>query len=152
MARGKTKGATSFVSVPLGVLNSVLRPEASVMVSRRYAETLGLESDNIQVNTNDMKKEVEARAETIEFKTEDLNTPRSRWYSRLKSSGLLIIINFFIDLPPKLIHNLPHGTTELLQRYCRSGRSQEKAHLFHQELRGKQHTPDSHVRCPQGLR
>ena len=75
MARGKTKGATSFVSVPLGVLNSVLRPEASVMVSRRYAETLGLESDNIQVNTNDMKKEVEARAETIDFKTEDLNAP-----------------------------------------------------------------------------
>ena len=62
MARGKTKGATSFVSVPLGTLN------------RRYAETLGLESDNIQVNSNQMKKEVEARAESIEFKAENLDT------------------------------------------------------------------------------
>jgi hypothetical protein len=74
MARGKTKGATSFVSVPLGTLNTVLRPEASVMVSRRYAETLGLESNNIQVNSNQMKKEVEARAESIEFKAENLDT------------------------------------------------------------------------------
>ena len=63
MARGKTKGATSFVSVPLGVLNSVLRPEATVMVSRRYAETLGLESDDINVNSNDMKKEIKDKAD-----------------------------------------------------------------------------------------
>jgi len=63
MARGKTKGATSFVSVPLGVLNSVLRPEASVMVSRRYAETLGLESNDINVSSNDMKKEIKDKAD-----------------------------------------------------------------------------------------
>ena len=55
MARGKTKGATSFVSVPLGVLNTVLRPEASVMVSRRYAETLGLESNDINLTSNKIK-------------------------------------------------------------------------------------------------
>tara|TARA_Y100000114_G_scaffold156575_1_gene184216 strand:+ start:3954 stop:4184 length:231 start_codon:yes stop_codon:yes gene_type:complete len=63
MPRGKTKGATSFVSVPLGVLNSVLRPEATVMVSRRYAETLGLESDDINVTSNDMKKEIKDKAD-----------------------------------------------------------------------------------------
>ena len=62
MPRGKTKGATSLVSVPLGTLNAVLRPEASVMVSRRYAETLGLESDDINVNSNDMKKEIKDKA------------------------------------------------------------------------------------------
>ena len=63
MPRGKTKGATSFVSVPLGTLNAVLRPEASAMVSRRYAETLGLESDDINVNSNDMKKEIKDKAD-----------------------------------------------------------------------------------------
>jgi pantoate kinase len=63
MARGKTKGATSFVSVSLETLNSILRPEASVMVSRRYAETLGLESDNIKVTSNDMKKEIKGKAD-----------------------------------------------------------------------------------------
>ena len=63
MPRGKTKGATSFVSVPLGTLNAVLRPEASVMVSRRYAETRGLESDDINVNSNDMKKEIKDKAD-----------------------------------------------------------------------------------------
>ena len=63
MARGKTKGATSFVSVPLGTLNAVLRPEASVMVSRSYAETLGLESNDINVTSNDMKKEIKDKAD-----------------------------------------------------------------------------------------
>ena len=63
MPRGKTKGATSFVSVPLGTLNAVLRPEASVMVSRRYAETLGLESKDINVTSNDMKKEIKDKAD-----------------------------------------------------------------------------------------
>ena len=75
MARGKTKGATSFVSVPLGVLNTVLRPEASVMVSRRYAETLGLESDDINLTSNKMKKEIKDKADigtsAIELKVID---------------------------------------------------------------------------------
>ena len=62
MPRGKTKGATSFVSVPLGTLNAVLRPEASVMVSRRYAETLGLESNDINVTSKEMKKEIKDKA------------------------------------------------------------------------------------------
>ena len=62
-AKRKTKGATSFVAAPLGTLNAVLRPEASVMVSRRYAETLGLESDDINVTSNDMKKEIKDKAD-----------------------------------------------------------------------------------------
>tara|TARA_R110000824_G_scaffold182475_1_gene363367 strand:- start:1146 stop:1376 length:231 start_codon:yes stop_codon:yes gene_type:complete len=75
MARGKTKGATSFVSVPLGVLNTVLRPEASVMVSRRYAETLGLESNDINLTSNKMKKEIKDKVDigtsAIELKVID---------------------------------------------------------------------------------
>jgi len=60
--QGKTKGATSFVSVPLGDLNAVLRPEAVVLVSRRYAETLGLSGRQIKVKSNDMKKEIKGAA------------------------------------------------------------------------------------------
>tara|TARA_R100001377_G_scaffold70428_1_gene45879 strand:- start:439 stop:669 length:231 start_codon:yes stop_codon:yes gene_type:complete len=75
MARGKTKGATSFVSVPLGVLNTVLRPEASVMVSRRYAETLGLKSNDINLTSNKMKKEIKDKVDigtsAIELKVID---------------------------------------------------------------------------------
>ena len=40
--RGKTKGATSFVTISLDTLNHVLKPTASVMVSRKFAEALGL--------------------------------------------------------------------------------------------------------------
>ena len=61
--RGKTKGATSFVSIPLGTLNAVLRPEATVLVSRRYAETLGLSGDQVKVSSNDMKKEIRDKAD-----------------------------------------------------------------------------------------
>lgn len=39
---GKTKGATSFVTVSLKELNAVLREEALVVISRKYAETLSL--------------------------------------------------------------------------------------------------------------
>ena len=61
--RGKTKGATSCVSIPLGTLNAVLRPEATVLVSRRYAETLGLSGDQVKVSSNDMKKEIKDKAD-----------------------------------------------------------------------------------------
>ena len=42
MARGKTKGATSFCKVNLRELNRVLKEDASVVISKRYAETLDL--------------------------------------------------------------------------------------------------------------
>ena len=71
--RGKTKGSTSFLSVALAELNSVLRPEANVLVSRRYAETLGLSCEQISVSSNDMKKEIESRANTIQFNVQDLD-------------------------------------------------------------------------------
>ena len=61
--RGKTKGATIIVSIPLGTLNAVLRPEATVLVSRRYAETLGLSGDQVKVSSNDMKKEIRDKAD-----------------------------------------------------------------------------------------
>jgi|TARA_B100000953_G_C17758383_1_gene338112 hypothetical protein len=48
MARGKVKGATSFVLVSLNDLNHVLKPAAQVMVSRKFADTLNLESRRVE--------------------------------------------------------------------------------------------------------
>ena len=48
MARGKVKGATSFVLVSLDELNHVLKPAAQVMVSRKFAETLLLQSRKVE--------------------------------------------------------------------------------------------------------
>ncbi len=41
---GKTKGAGSFVVMPLADLNNVLKETAQVIVSRRFAEALSLEA------------------------------------------------------------------------------------------------------------
>ena len=50
--RGKTKGATSFVTISLATLNEVLRPTASVMVSRKFVEALGLKHLSRKVASN----------------------------------------------------------------------------------------------------
>tara|TARA_R110002020_G_scaffold96411_2_gene230895 strand:- start:81 stop:341 length:261 start_codon:yes stop_codon:yes gene_type:complete len=49
--RGKTKGATSFVTISLDQLNHVLKPTASVMVSRKFAEALGLVGTKVASNS-----------------------------------------------------------------------------------------------------
>lgn len=45
--RGKTKGATSYVMVSLEELNRILKPQAQVMVSRKFSESLNLVSRKI---------------------------------------------------------------------------------------------------------
>ena len=59
---GRTKGATSFVKVNLGELNRVLKEDATVIVSRRYAEQLELASEAFSAPT----KNIESHAKTIE--------------------------------------------------------------------------------------
>ena len=49
--RGKTKGATSFVTISLDSLNQVLKPTASVMVSRKFVEALGLSGNRVASNS-----------------------------------------------------------------------------------------------------
>ena len=39
---GRKKGAVSFVKIPLKELNNLLREDMQVVVSRRFAEDLGL--------------------------------------------------------------------------------------------------------------
>lgn len=50
--RGKKKGATSFVKVNLRELNRVLKEDAIVIVSRRFAETLDLQAEKFTATTN----------------------------------------------------------------------------------------------------
>jgi hypothetical protein len=67
MARGKTKGAGSFVQVNLRELNRVLKEDASVVISRRFAETLSLKTDTFTATTTN----IEAQA-PVEIKSEKL--------------------------------------------------------------------------------
>lgn len=55
---GKTKGATSFMRVELAELNRCLKPEASVIVNRRYVEALNLEAESFSTNTKNLKQVV----------------------------------------------------------------------------------------------
>ena len=52
---GKTKGAGSFVVMPLSELTNVLKDSAQVIVSRRFAETLSLDGDAFKATTENIK-------------------------------------------------------------------------------------------------
>jgi len=65
---GRTKGAVSFVEISLGELNHILKEDAIVMVSRKYAEALSLEGNPVDATS----KVVESVAHTINVKTADL--------------------------------------------------------------------------------
>jgi len=67
MARGKTKGAGSFVQVNLRELNRVLKEDAIVVVSRRFAEALVLDTDAFVSSTPNQKS-----MQPVEVKTEEL--------------------------------------------------------------------------------
>ena len=54
MARGKTKGAGSFVKVKWGTLQCVLKDDAIIVVSRRFAEQLSLETEDFVANTENI--------------------------------------------------------------------------------------------------
>ena len=55
MARGKTKGAGSFVKIDLRELNRVLKEDATIVVSRRFAEALDLNTDGFVSNTKNQQ-------------------------------------------------------------------------------------------------
>jgi hypothetical protein len=68
---GRTKGSVSFVQVNLEELNRVLRGSAPVMVSRKFAEQLGLESQAIQAQASTAKKLAERGQNEIEVKVQE---------------------------------------------------------------------------------
>ena len=64
MARGKTKGAGSFVQVDIRELNRVLKEDATVIVSRRFAETLSLQTDNFAATTTNIESQTPVKVKT----------------------------------------------------------------------------------------
>jgi len=74
--RGRTKGATSFVSVTLKeLIASRANPEASIPVNRRYAEMLGLKSNTMVASTKSLKLMTEnpkVAVNVIDFNAEPL--------------------------------------------------------------------------------
>ena len=51
----KTKGASSFVGVKLRELNRVLKEDAVIVVSRKYAEQLELDSNPMYCKSKNLK-------------------------------------------------------------------------------------------------
>ena len=68
---GRTKGAVSFLAINLRELNRVLREDAIVMVSRRYAEQLHLDGKPMSAST----KNIEAYGKQIDLKVTGLGGP-----------------------------------------------------------------------------
>mgnify|MGYP003632695844 FL=1 len=72
--QGKTKGATSFVSVSLGVLNETFREGALILVSRKFAETNGIQGERVATSTGSKQGREEMQSHApIEFKSEDVS-------------------------------------------------------------------------------
>ena len=65
---GRTKGAVSFLAINLRELNRVLREDAIVMVSRRYAEQLHLDGKPMSAST----KNIQSYAKQIDVKVDAL--------------------------------------------------------------------------------
>ena len=71
---GKKKGATSFIAIELSRVQELIQPSAEIIVSRKWAETLGLTGGrNIKMKQNtaiSMSKPLlteEKYMDTIEF-------------------------------------------------------------------------------------
>lgn len=64
---GRTVGSGSFVSVSLSELNRILKPEAMIIVNRRFAELLKLKSKSFSATTGNLKNASEPEVE-IEIK------------------------------------------------------------------------------------
>ena len=67
MARGKTKGAGSFVQVNLRELNRVLKEDAIIVVSRRFAEAFVLDTESFVSSTPNQQS-----AQPVEVNKEEL--------------------------------------------------------------------------------
>ena len=71
---GRTKGAVSFLAINLRELNRVLREDAIVMVSRRYAEQLHLEGKPMSASTKNIEsygKQIDVKIDVDSQQAED---------------------------------------------------------------------------------
>ena len=66
---GRKKGAVSFVKIPLKQLNELLRDTMDVVVSRRFAEQLGIDGTLVEGTPKNIlppKKPIEVQVEELE--------------------------------------------------------------------------------------
>ena len=71
---GRTKGAGSFITITLNELNKHLRPEATVIISRRFANNIGLQGNSIVATT----KNVESHATQVQLQKTQLEEPEGK--------------------------------------------------------------------------
>jgi len=76
---GRTKGAVSFVAVNLGELNRVLKEGAIVVVSRRYAEQLGLEGRPITGNAKNIADASQQIDVQVDSDNDEVNISVTDW-------------------------------------------------------------------------
>tara|TARA_Y100000310_G_scaffold317078_1_gene369535 strand:- start:939 stop:1211 length:273 start_codon:yes stop_codon:yes gene_type:complete len=70
---GRTAGSTSFVEVSLRELNRVLKEDAVIIIGRKYAEALRLDSKKVESNVD----VIESVTSAVELKTADLTVDDS---------------------------------------------------------------------------
>lgn len=67
--RGRVKGSTSFMQIELEELNRLLKPNAKVIVSAKYASLIGLNGKPVAADSNTydhcVKSNVEINLETF---------------------------------------------------------------------------------------
>ena len=74
--RGRKKGSVSFMQVELKELNRVLRPDAKVVLSIRYAQLVGLDGKPVSSNLDVLSHCVasgKAELEITDFSSEEDN-------------------------------------------------------------------------------
>ena len=93
MKRGRKVGAVSFCKVTLAELNRILKPTASVVVSLRYAEMVGLAGAKMSADTSAIKALADNVGADVSVEIFDGEDPQE------ESSGLkpIILVERFDD-------------------------------------------------------
>lgn len=75
--RGRRKGSVSFVAVALGDLNAVLKEGGTVLVSRLWAESIGIAGKPIVASAKNMDAHVPVLPKTDEDGV--VNVKKNQW-------------------------------------------------------------------------
>ena len=76
---GRTKGATSFVTVTLNDLNEMLKPQATVIISRRYAENMGITGKPFSATTKNIETHGCQIEMTTQEQSETVHVAKTEW-------------------------------------------------------------------------
>ena len=76
---GRTKGATSFVTVTLDQLNETLKPQATVIISRRFAENVGISGRSFSATTKNIESHGCQIEMTKDAEPETVHLAKTEW-------------------------------------------------------------------------